>query len=153
MDLTAIENVLEALLQQEGYELVDVRGGQGGRRQILQIFVDKEGGVRLGDCEYLSHRVGAALDSSELLPGPYELEVSSPGLNRILKKEKDFLRYAGQRVKLQLKFKSSENGQHNFRGVIEAFENGVLRLNCAGEQYAWPLEQIKEVRLDPEIQV
>src|SRR3989338_4650369 len=100
-DIAKIEAVVEPILAQEAVELVDLQFGSEGGRRVLRFFVDKTGGIKLDDCEYLSHRIGAILDSADVIPGGYVLEVSSPGMDRVLKKERDFLRYVGHRAKVR----------------------------------------------------
>ena len=90
----AVETLLEPCLEKEGIELVDVEYVRE-RDWILRIFIDKEGGVDLNDCQHISEEAGALLDEKDLIAGNYLLEVSSPGIDRILKKDKDFRRFAG----------------------------------------------------------
>src|SRR5260221_530085 len=116
-DLAQIENAVQSVLDQEAVELVDVQYVHEGGKWVLRFFLDKTGGITLGDCEYLSNRIGATLDMTDLLPQSYVLEVSSPGVDRILKKEKDFKRFSGYRVQLWLK--APESGRRHFVGIIK----------------------------------
>ena len=97
----AVETLLEPCLEKEGIELVDVEYVRE-RDWILRIFIDKEGGVDLNDCQHISEEAGALLDEKDLIAGNYLLEVSSPGIDRILKKDKDFRRFAGSDVDVKL---------------------------------------------------
>ena len=87
----AVEKLLEPGLEREGLELVDVEYVRE-RNWILRIYIDKEGGVDLNDCQTVSEKAGMLLDEADLIPDNYMLEVSSPGLDRVLKKDKDFIR-------------------------------------------------------------
>ena len=116
-----------------------------------RIILDKPGGFKLDDCAYFSDRIGALLDTVDLVNEHYVLEVSSPGVNRILKKERDFLRFAGHRAKVRLK--TPENGQRNFRGCLKPMEAGLVVLDSDGSLVRFPLDRIDEARLDPEIDI
>src|SRR5258707_14293425 len=102
-DLAKIESTVQDVLDQEAVELVDLQYVHEGGRWILRFFLDKTGGVNLGDCEYLSNRIGAMLEMTDIVPESYVLEVSSPGVDRLLKKERDFKKFTGYRVELWLK--------------------------------------------------
>src|SRR5262245_15369984 len=101
-DLALIEKAVQGVLDQEAVELVDLRYVHESGRWVLRFFLDKTGGVTLGDCEHLSNRIGAILDLTDLLPRSYVLEVSSPGIDRLLKRERDFKRFSGYRVQVWL---------------------------------------------------
>lgn len=156
IDLTAIESAVGELLATEAAELVDLRYLQEGGRWVLRCYVDKHGGVTLDDCEYLSGRIGALLDTLDAVPHSYVLEVSSPGLDRVLKKERDFLRFAGHRVRVRLR--EPRDGQRRFRGRLAGVEAGSVLLEAAPPSPEEParllrveLDRIEEARLDPEV--
>jgi ribosome maturation factor RimP len=151
MELSAIERAVEPVLEQEKAELVDLKFVQEGHRWVLKVFLDKAGGVTLDDCAYFSDRIGAALDESEAIGKSYVLEVSSPGIDRVVKKEKDFKRFAGQPVKIRLKL--PQNGQRNFKGRLAGFEEGKVIVESAGKALQFAPEQIDEARLDPEVDI
>ncbi len=91
-----LEQLAEALVASEGMELVDLEYRRQGRRWMLRLFVDKDGGVTLDDCANISRELGDLLDVKDVIPQAYVLEVSSPGLNRRLRKKEDFSRFAGR---------------------------------------------------------
>ena len=97
-----VEEIAESLVVTEGMELVDLEYRREGPRWILRLFIDKEGGVTVDDCARVSRELGDLLDVKDVIPQAYVLEVSSPGLNRRLRKKEDFLRFAGHKVKLWL---------------------------------------------------
>ncbi|MDD5657957.1 MAG: ribosome maturation factor RimP, partial [Elusimicrobia bacterium] len=146
MDASDIEKLVEPLLAQEEAELVDLQSLRESGRLILRFFLDKPGGITLDDCEHLSNRIGALLDEADAVAGSYVLEVSSPGLDRVLKKEKDFLRFAGKAVKVRLR--AAREGRRNFKGTLIGFEAGRVLLEGEGGRWEFPLPEIDEARLD-----
>lgn len=148
-----IERAARGVLDPEGAELVDTEYRRENGRWVLRFFLDKAGGVTLDDCEYFSNRLGAALDAGNLIPHSYALEVSSPGVDRKLKTEKDFRRFSGHRIKLRLK-SPAENGQRHFSGVLRASEDGRLLLEQgSGDGLSFSIPEIEEARLHPEIEI
>ena len=97
-----VENLTAQLLADTDYELVDVEYVKEGRDWFLRVFVDKAGGIDLDDCQTLSERLSPKLDEADIINGAYILEVSSPGIDRVLKKDKDFVREAGKIVDVTL---------------------------------------------------
>ncbi len=146
MDAKEIEALLNPLIEQEGGELVDLQWRREGHQWVLRLFLDKQGGVTLDDCAYFSDRVGATLDEGDKIPQAYVLEVSSPGLDRVIKKDKDFERFAGKPVKLRLKL--PENGQRRFAGVLMGLNEGKVSVQVDRDLKAFAREAIDELRLD-----
>lgn len=150
-DIPGIEAAVQSLLDQEAVELVDLRYLQEGGRWILRFYLDKAGGVTLDDCEYLSGRIGGLLDTTDLMPGRYALEVSSPGVDRVLKKERDFLRFMGHRAKVRLK--DPREGRRKFAGYIKSYQGGAIVLEDGERTLSLPMADVEEARLDPELEV
>ena len=146
MDAKELETLLTPLIEQEGGELVDMQWRREGHRWMLRLFLDKPAGLTLDDCEYFSNRVGALLDEKDCITESYVLEVSSPGLDRVIKKDKDFERFSGKPVKLKLKL--PENGQRRWSGVLQGLDEGKVAVKVGAELKKWPREGIEEVRLD-----
>lgn len=146
MNAKELETLLTPLLEQESAELVDLRFAKEGPRWVLRVYADKPGGITLDDCALLSERIGSLIDSEKAIERSYVLEVSSPGLDRVIKKEKDFQRFAGKQVKVRLK--APEAGQRNFHGVLTGFENGKVVVEEGPKRHEWPLSAIDEARLD-----
>ncbi len=145
MDNSKIESAISATLEPTGFELVDLRMASHNGKPLLQVFVDREqGGVNLDDCGSLSSKIGACLDMNDFYANGYFLEVSSPGIDRVIKKEKDFKRFTGKQVKVRLK--RPVNGARVYYGAIDGFENGQLTLS-GGVKFN--LEDIDEARLHP----
>ncbi len=124
--LKEIERLIEPVLAEMGIELVDMEYRSGQGRRVLSIYADRPTGINLDDCAMVSREIGNLLDVKDLLQHHYVLEVSSPGLNRPLKREKDFLRAIGQKIKV--KTAVPLKGRKNFSGVLQSFENGTLQL-------------------------
>ncbi|MBI4386688.1 MAG: ribosome maturation factor RimP [Elusimicrobia bacterium] len=150
-DLKLIETTVRGVLDQEAVELVDLQYLREGGRRVLRFFLDKAGGITLDDCEYLSNRIGGILDTANVMPHAYVLEVSSPGIDRILKKERDFLRFLGHRVRICLK--EPLEGRRNFMGYLKMLEEGQVVLEDEGRTARFPLEGIEEARLHPELEI
>src|SRR4051812_22690379 len=147
MQKPEIEKLVEALLEQESAELVDLRLAKEGPKWVLRVFVDKQPkGVTLDDCAYFSDRIGSLLDSQNAVGRAYVLEVSSPGLDRVIKKDKDFKRFAGKNVSVRLKV--PEDGQRNFHCKLVGFENGCVVVDDEGKTRQFPLQLVEETRID-----
>lgn len=144
----AVEALLEPILDADGIEIVDVEYVRE-RNWILRIFIDKEGGVDLADCQSISEKAGEILDEKDIIPDNYMLEVSSPGLDRVLKKDKDFRRYAGSDVDVKLFAPLEEAGGKAFTAHLEGLtEEGDLALTLAdGTEIALRRDKISQVRL------
>lgn len=143
---TPIEAMVETLLNSEGLELVDLEFRKEARGWVLRIFMDKPGGVTLDDCSEISREIGDQIDVNELIPHSYTLEVSSPGLDRPLKKEKDFLGSFGKLI--QLSTSVSWEGQTFFKGILLDFQaSGSLRLAETKKTWEIPVGLISKARL------
>ncbi len=116
--------LVEPVAEELGLDLVDVEYVTERGRWILRIYIDKPGGVSVDDCAMLSNEVGDLLDVKDIIPGGYVLEVSSPGLNRPLRKEKDFLWAVGKRIKARTRVPI--NGRRNFAGLLEGCREGMI---------------------------
>jgi len=130
--LTRLRAAVEPLLQSEGCEFVDVEYRREGRGWVLRLFLDKPGGVTLDDCQRVSEQVGDLLDVEDLIPTAYTLEVSSPGLDRPLKRPEDFVRFAGRAVRVSTV--TPVEGQHHFAGTLRGCEGEVVLLELAGSR-------------------
>jgi len=142
MDLNGL---LETTLGGMGYELVGVERPAKGR--LLRIYIDKPGGITVDDCATVSHQVGRVLAVENV---NYDrLEVSSPGLDRLLKGERDFVRFTGQRVRV--KARAAVEGQGNFVGVVREAGAGRLQLEVDGRLLSLEIGNLETARLVPEL--
>jgi len=149
--LSEIERVVGPELTKEGVELVDLTYQKGPAGWTLCFFIDKPGGVSLDDCASWSNRFGQILDQTELISHAYALEVSSPGLERPLKKPADFTKFAGERVSIKLY--APLNGQKNFHGVLLGLEGDSLKLRLEDKnEVGISLSQVAKAKLDPVIE-
>lgn len=128
-----------------GYELVDMERSAQGR--LMRIFIDKPGGINLDDCATVSNHLSRVMTVENVA---YErLEVSSPGLDRPLKKERDFMRFAGQTVRVKLRVPLA--GQRNFAGVLRQTHAGKVELEVEGKTVVFELVNLDKARLVPDI--
>ena len=121
-----LRQLLQKAVDEEGFELVHCEFLGAGEQSVLRIYLDKPGGVTLEDCSQISEKVSLLLDVEDLIPHRYTLEVSSPGLDRPLFKELEYVRFQGKRARVTTR--QAINGQRNFRGVLQHCENGVVVL-------------------------
>ena len=129
ISIQRIESLLQLIVNSMGLELVEIELKKVGRGQILRIFIDKPGGVNLDDCAEVSRELSVQLDVEDCISDHYTLEVSSPGLDRPLKKEEDFLRYKGRLAVVKTaELLKDEKGspRKTFLGLIEGVEEGEV---------------------------
>lgn len=132
-------------MTQLGYEMVDLEVSNRGK--LLRLFIDKPDGVNIDDCVLVSNQVGNLLSVEHEID--YDrLEVSSPGLDRVLKKDADFVRFTGQRA--QVKVRMPIEGRKNFIGLLKGLDQDDLLLEVEGVQLKIPLANIDKARLNPE---
>jgi ribosome maturation factor RimP len=148
-----VEEEIEKIVSSEGLELVHVDYRKQGRGWLLRIDIDKEGGVTLTDCELVSHQVSAFLDVEDVVPAEYELQVSSPGLDRKFYKESDYRKFIGRLVRV--KTSKPIRGLHVIVGRLETFDGEQIVVTDPqakkDPRYVVPLADIKETRLEVEI--
>lgn len=137
--------LLDSTLSGLGYELVDVERISRGR--LLRVFIDKPGGIGVDDCVAVSNHLGRLFAVENI---DYDrLEVSSPGLDRPLKKHSDFIRFLGESVKLKLRV--ALQGQRNFVGIVREVNEGVLKLEVDGKILDLELKNLEKARLVPKL--
>jgi ribosome maturation factor RimP len=142
----SLENVVQPVVAGMGYELVDVQASSGGR--LLRLFIDKPGGVGLEDCAAVSRQLSRVFEVEGI---DYErLEVSSPGLDRPLRKGADFARFAGRKAEVRMRTPDA-SGRRRFVGVLRGAEAGRVEMELDGRRVALALEDIERARLVPEL--
>jgi ribosome maturation factor RimP len=145
-----ITELAEQIAASMGMEIVLVEIKGDGNRSIVRAYVDQPGGVTLDDCERFSKRFSVSLDVEDWIPFHYVLEVSSPGVNRPLVKEADFLRFCGKNAKIRTR--SPIEGQRNFKGKILGVTEGRLGLEVApGKEVGIALKDIEKANLMAEL--
>jgi ribosome maturation factor RimP len=142
----SLENVVEPVVAGMGYELVDVQASNGGR--LLRLFIDKPGGVGLEDCAAVSRQLSRVFEVEGI---DYErLEVSSPGLDRPLRKGADFARFAGHKAEVRMRTKDA-TGRRRFVGVLRGASEGRVEIELDGQTVALALADVERARLVPEL--
>ncbi len=148
-----VETEIEKIVTSEGMELVHVEYKRQGRGYLLRIDIDKEGGVNLEDCELISHQVSTYLDVEDPVPGEYELQVSSPGLDRKFYRNSDYEKFVGRTVRV--KTSKAIRGLHVIVGRLKEFDGQQIVVTDPqvkkDPDYVIPLADIKETRLEVEI--
>jgi len=116
---------------------------------VLRLFIDKPGGVTIGDCAKISELVGKILDKEDIIHRSYILEVSSPGIERPLVKKEDYERFKGEKVKIILK--NPIEGRKNFKGLLLGIKGDFVQIEIENRIQEIPFEEIKKANLQPEI--
>ena len=145
------EKLLELLTPEVaalGYELVELDAPGPGGSGTLRLYIDRDEGISVEDCERVSHRVSGVLDVEDPIPGHYVLEVSSPGMDRPLRTEEHFRRQQGHLAKIVLA--RGRPGRRRYKGRILGVEEGALALEVDGESIELALSDIESARLVPE---
>ncbi len=140
-----LEQLIESTLEGMGYELVEIE--QQARNRLLRIFVDKVGGIDIDDCVTISNHLSRLFAVENIDYG--RLEVSSPGLDRPLRKAADFQRFKGEIIKLKLRI--PVQGQRNFVGVLHGIDNGIIKIEIEDKLLDFELSNLGRARLVPKL--
>ena len=147
-----VMDLSQPLLASQGLELVELEYKKEGRDMVLRLFIDRDGGINLDDCAAVSRELSELLDVEDVIPGNYTLEVSSPGLNRPLKKPSDYERYRGRLIKVRTFDLLADDGgslRKTFLGELLGLENGVIHLRLTeGPAAAIPLDKVAKANLE-----
>ncbi len=143
-----LQGLLEPVVAGLGYEWVGLEFLSAGGRSILRVYIDRDGGIRVDDCERVSRQVSAVLDVEDVIHGQYNLEVSSPGLDRLLFTPDHYRRFAGSEVRLQLR--DLVQGRRKLDGLLVGIDAGEeVTILADGVEYRIPLANIAKARLKP----
>lgn len=145
-----VRRLAEEIAASMAYEIVEVELAGSGRRPTLRVYIDKDGGVNIGDCERMSRELGAVLDVEDLIPGSYNLEVSSPGLDRPLRKPADFRKQLGKLVRIVTR-QALEGEQTFFVGRLKEADEDSFLLETGDREVRIPYESVSKARLEVEI--
>lgn len=145
---TRLWQLLEPIVTGMGYELVEIEYNPSSRHGLLRLYIDHEDGIQLDDCTDVSNQVSALLDVEDPIPGHYNLEVSSPGLDRPLRSITDFERFTGEIVKLKTAI--AIDGRRNYKGRLRGVDGDEVQIECDGQQFHLPLASIEKARLVPD---
>ena len=149
VDQHKLQSLVESVVTGQGYELVDVEFKNELGSWILRVYIDNpraEGGVGLDDCATVSRELSAVLDVDDSIPGHYSLEVSSPGLNRPLKKEADFARFVGKKAKIRTRHPVGES-RRNFSGTLVAVDGGKVKIDVGDQVCEVPVDDVEKANL------
>ncbi len=139
-----VEDITQPIVDKYGFEFVGIEYVKEGANWFLRAYIDKLGGITIDDCSIVSNELSKKLDEADPIPGSYYLEVSSPGLERPLKKDSDFKRYAGELV--QVKTFSAVDGQKEFEGILVGLIDGNIEIRQNEEILKFPRTDIASVK-------
>jgi len=144
-----IWQLADPVVESEGMELIHVECIKMHTRWIIRLYLDKESGITINDCENISNQLGDIFDIREIINGSYTLEVSSPGFDRPISRDRDFIRFKGSRVNIRTDYKI--DGVRNFHGMLNDYieENGkkLILLDVKGTMYRIPREAVVKANL------
>ncbi len=127
-----VETLLKPTIEKIGYDLYDVEYAKEGKNYFLRIFIDKPEGIDLTDCEKVNDAINDLLDEADYIKEQYFLEVSSPGLERILKKDKHLEQNKKKEIQIKL-FKKDENGKKEYQGMLQEFDEEKIEITLENE--------------------
>ena len=140
--------ILEGFIESLGYEVVLIEFVKEQIGWVLRIYIDKEGGVTIDDCVKVSELVSPILDVEDYINFPYNLEISSPGVNRPLRKKEHFNKVIGEKIKIVLEEGIEEyNNRKNYKGILKKVSEDSLTVEIDKKDYEIPLEKIKKANL------
>lgn len=145
----AVWDALEGPLAEAGYELIEVELGSSGQDALLRLFIDRDAGITLDDCTAATRLVSPLLDLADIIQEHYMLEVSSPGVERPLRKESHFARYAGENIRVSTH--TAVGGRKRFAGRLTGVEDGLIAMECDGVSVSLHLENIRKAKLTPDL--
>ncbi|MFN3534644.1 MAG: ribosome maturation factor RimP [Desulfatiglandales bacterium] len=138
-------DLLTPVIEANGFELIEVEFLVQRGSWILRLYIDREGGLTVEDLALLSEELGHILDVEDLVDRRYNLEVSSPGLDRPLRREKDFKKFIGETIKVTLK--EPLMGRKNFKGILRVVDAGNITLEASGQMFTLELSNVKKANL------
>lgn len=147
--VSIVWDIAEPIAKELGLILWDVRFVKEGASWYLRVFIDKEGGVGIDDCVDMSHALNKPLDEADPIEQSYCLEVSSPGIERELKRDEHFEKMLGKKINIRL-IRSDENKQKEFRGaILKSYENGIVTVELeSGEERCFDKKETAWIKLD-----
>ena len=144
-----IQQLLEPTVEAMGFELWGVEYMSQGKYSVLRVFIDHENGITVTDCAAVSEQVGSVLDVEDPVTGEYTLEVSSPGMDRLLFKLEQFPAYVGELVELRLR--RAFEGRRKFKGILKGIEGEDVVVHVDDHEYLLPHSAIEKARVQPRI--
>ena len=148
MKSVKLTNLLKPLVEDLGYEFVGLEHGSNTKNPVLAVYIDSPSGISVEDCEKVSREVAALLDVEDPIPGHYNLEISSPGLDRPLFTPQQFQRFAGEVARVTLF--APQEGQRKFKGKILGVEDGTIKIEVDESEVSLEISNIAKARLVPD---
>ncbi len=139
-----VENLVKDPIENIGYNLYDVEYSKEGKDYFLRIFIDKENGIDLNDCEKVNNAISDILDEANYIKEQYFLEVSSPGIERVIRKDKHLEQSIGEEINIKL-FKKDENNLKEYKGILKQFDSDYIELEDNIKIERKNISQIKKV--------
>jgi len=146
--LNQVESLVSPVLENLGYVLIEQELANESGRWVLRLYIDKEGGVTIDDCARASRGIEDLLEVEGAVPVAYNLEISSPGVFRPLRKRDDFEKFQGERIRL--KTLEPVDGRSNYLGILLGFEGDDIMMMVDGEKYKIPYSALSKAKLEPE---
>ena len=140
--------LFEPVVEDMGYQLIEIEYQPNPNYGVLRLYIDKEEGVLIEDCSAVSRQISAILDVEDPVPGKFNLEVSSPGMDRPLRRLEDFQQFIGDVVKI--KTGMPFDGQRNFKGQLTGVEDDLIIVECENKEVRLPVAAIDKARLVPD---
>ncbi len=140
-----VETLIKPSIEKIGYDLYDVEYAKEGKNYFLRVFIDKTEGIDLEDCEKVSNEINELLDEADYIKEQYFLEVSSPGIERVLKKERHLEQNIGKEVHIKL-FKKDENGKKEYQGILEEFNQEKITIEIETDKIEIERKNIAQIK-------
>ena len=140
-----VEELVMPIIEEGNFELVDVEYVKEGANWYLRVYADKEGGINIDDCVTISRALEAKLDEKDVIEDAYILEVSSPGLGRQLKKDRDYKRSLGEEI--EFKLYKARNKQKEFEGILKHFDENTFTITLDDEDVVFDRKDVAMMRL------
>jgi ribosome maturation factor RimP len=144
----ALNALIEPVITAMGFELWGIELLPQGKQSRLVVYIDSPAGITVDHCADVSRQVSGVLDVEDPIPGKYQLEVSSPGMDRPLFDLEQFARFKGHQVSLRLR--APFEGRRKFKGLLAGVENDEVLLQLDGEEYCFPIDGIEQARIVPQ---
>ncbi len=146
--LSHLWELFEPVIEGMGYELIEIEYHPNPNYGVLRLYIDKESGIEVEDCSAVSRQISAILDVEDPVPGKFNLEISSPGMDRPLRRLQDFQKFVGEVVKV--KTGMPFEGQRNFKGRLNGVEDDLVIIECEDKEVRLPVTAIDKARLVPD---
>lgn len=147
--MASIEERIECLVKDKiesiGYDLYDVEYAKEGKNYFLRIYIDKENGIDLEDCEKVNDAISDILDEANYISDQYFLEVSSPGIERVLRKDKHLEQSIGVEVEVKM-FKKDENGNKSYEGFLKSYDNNSIKIDVDDKEVNIDRKDIAQIK-------